>query len=164
MIDQSFNREIPGESLTAELGSRPWQQPPELTTVDEAAEYYITRIASDDFAKNLIHTMKTGVPLTVIANSVQLAGVMEGKHSADVGILMLPVIMETMMLIGDSANVDYDTGLKPDAALNPDTIAVDTITRMGNGVVEDTVPAEEPVETVEDVQEEQPTGLMARRG
>ena len=99
MIDQSFNREIPGESLTAELGSRPWQQPPELTTVDEAAEYYITRIASDDFAKNLIHTMKTGVPLTVIANSVQLAGVMEGKHSADVGILMLPVIMETICLL-----------------------------------------------------------------
>ena len=68
------------------------------------------------------------------------------------------------MLIGDSANVDYDTGLKPDAALNPDTIAVDTITRMGNDVEEDTVPVEEPVETVGDVQEEQPIGLMARRG
>jgi len=35
---------------------------------------------------------------------------------------------------------------------------------MSNGVEEDTVPVEEPVETVEDVQEEQPTGLMARRG
>jgi len=163
MLDQSFNREIPGESLTAEMGSRPWQQPPELTTVDEAAEYYISRIASDDFAKNLIHTMKTGVPLTVIANSVQLAGVMEGKHSADVGILMLPVIMETMMLIGDSANVEYDTGMKPDAALSQDNIAADTISRMADNASDEEVIPEVPVESMEPVQEEPPVGLMARR-
>ena len=159
--NQSFSRPVPGESLTAELGSRPWQQPPEFSTVDEAAEYYVTQIANDDFAKSLIHTMKMGVPLTTIANSIQLVGVMEGKHSADVGILMLPIIMETMMLIGDSAGVEYDTGMASDKAIDDATLSAATIDKlaeeMDRGEPEPVIQEEEPV------QEQQPVGLMARR-
>jgi len=161
IADQSFSRPIAGESLTAELGSRPWQQPPELSSVDEAAEYYITQIANDDFAKNLIHTMKTGVPLTTIANSMQLVGVMEGKHSADVGILMLPVIMETMMLIGDSAGVEYDTGMAPGKSLDDSALSAATIDKMARAI--DKSEPEPEIEQEEPVAEEQPVGLMARR-
>ena len=30
---ESFNAPIPGQSLTAELGARPWQHPPQYATV-----------------------------------------------------------------------------------------------------------------------------------
>ena len=36
-----FDAPIPGESLTAELGSRPWQSPPQFATVEQALDYYL---------------------------------------------------------------------------------------------------------------------------
>ena len=38
--------------------------------------------------------MEMGVPLTVLANTIQLASVMEGVHTVDVGILIIPIIVE----------------------------------------------------------------------
>ena len=165
--EQSFDRPIPGMSLTHELGARPWQQPADFPDVDGAAEYYISQIADDVFAKNLIHTMKMGVPLTTIANSLQLAGVMEGKHSVDVGILMIPVIMETMMLIGDAAGVDYDTGLDDDKKLDQDVVTTATIGKLLQSEA-DSKDRMEPVQeqSVQEVQDEpviENTGLMSRR-
>lgn len=167
--EQSFDRPIPGQSLTAELGSRPWQQPYELTDVEKTAEYYIAQIANDKFSKALIHTMKTGVPLTTIANSMQLVGVMEGKHSVDVGILVLPVIMETMMLIGDSAGVEYTSGLEEGKELDQDVLAVAAIDKMinnsSNSVEKETDTKKEEQVIIEDkpVEEKVSSGLMARR-
>ena len=34
----SFDRPIPGMSMTHEVGARPWQTPPTYTTVEEAAK------------------------------------------------------------------------------------------------------------------------------
>lgn len=164
--EQSFDRPIPGQSLTAELGSRPWQQPYELTDVEETAEYYIAQIANDKFSKALIHTMKTGVPLTTIANSMQLVGVMEGKHSVDVGILVLPVIMETMMLIGDSFGIDYTSGLDEGKELDQDVLAAATIDKMiSNSSTEKEIDAEKEEVILEDkpIEEKVSSGLMARR-
>lgn len=164
--EQSFDRPIPGQSLTAELGSRPWQQPYELTDVEETAEYYVTQIANDKFSKALIHTMKTGVPLTTIANSMQLVGVMEGKHSVDVGILVLPVIMETMMLIGDSFGIDYTSGLDEGKELDQDVLAAATIDKMiSNSSTEKEIDAEKEEVILEDkpIEEKVSSGLMARR-
>lgn len=103
---------IPGMSMTAELGARPWQGPPQYTTVDEAIEYYLERMSSDEFNEQLIDVMEMGIPLTDLANTLQLGNVMEGVHTIDVGMLVMPVLIEMMMLIGDSADVDYDTGLE----------------------------------------------------
>jgi len=165
--EQSFDRPIPGMSLTHELGARPWQQPAEHTNIDDAAEYYITQIADDAFAKNLIHAMKMGVPLTTIANSMQLVGVMDGKHSVDVGVLMIPVIMETMMLIGDSAGVDYDTGLKEDKMLDQDVVTTATIGKLLDAPNNDPEIIEPTEKEYEQTVEENSTvgikGLMARK-
>ena len=54
-VDFSFNKPIPGEGLTAELGARPWQNPPQFSTVEDALGFYIPRIAQDEFAKDLIY-------------------------------------------------------------------------------------------------------------
>ena len=34
---------IPGQSLTSEPGNYPWEQPPQLNTVDEAVEHPYVR-------------------------------------------------------------------------------------------------------------------------
>ena len=108
---QSFDRPIPGMGMTHELGARPWQTPPTYATVEEASEYYIERMSSDEFRASLINVMKMGVPLTVLANTIQMASIMEGLHTIDVGMLVIPIIVEIMMTIGDGSGIKYNTGM-----------------------------------------------------
>ena len=164
--DFSFSRPIPGEGMTAELGARPWQNPPQFATVDDALGYYIPRMAQDEFAKGLINTMETGVPLTSLANIMMLTGVMEGKHSVDVGILIIPSLIETMRLIGDSAGVDYDTGMEENATGANDNVAQMVAAKLAakDDIEPEQTPVEEVKESVLTEEVEKPaTGLMARR-
>ena len=59
---------IPGMSLTAPLGGRPWQQPPQMTTVEEAIDYYLPKLMDREFLPELLTIVELGVPLTTIAN------------------------------------------------------------------------------------------------
>ena len=43
-----FDAPIPGQSLTAEVGARPWQQPAQYTTVEDAFEFYATKITDPE--------------------------------------------------------------------------------------------------------------------
>ena len=55
----------------------------------------------ETFADQLVDVIEMGIPLTAIANSLQLASVMEGKHNIDVGILLMPILIELLELIAD---------------------------------------------------------------
>ena len=161
MAEPLFDAPIPGQSLTAELGGRPWQSPAQYPTVDEAIEYYMSRMATDEFADSLLEVMEMGIPLTTMANTIQMSSVMEGKHSVDVGMLVMPMLIEMMMLIGDSAGVEYDNGL---TELKDDTTKDAVLDNVRRKLKEKMGEKEETPE-VEDVEEEieEPTGLMARR-
>ena len=102
---------IPGEGLTHKLGDRPWQKPAQYTTVDEVIPFYVERIRNPDFTPQLLKVIRLGFPLTTIANSFQLASVMEGKHTVDVGILVIPVLVEMMMAIAEANDVEYVSGM-----------------------------------------------------
>ena len=106
----SFDRPTPGMSLTAELGNRPWQQPPQYVTVEGALQYYIPRLTNPELLDQLLDVMESGIPLTTIADAMQTGGVMEGKHSLDVGILILPVLIETMAYLAEEAGIKYNAG------------------------------------------------------
>jgi len=169
--DTTFDRPIPGMGMTAELGGRPWQTPPTYTTVEEASDYYVERMSNPAFREQLIDVMEMKIPLTTLANTIQLASVMEGLHSVDVGMLMIPILVETMMLIGDSADVKYVTGMEESKGERPAMInkIVNDI-KLKQGEEEDMpVEQEEIMPTEESVEEEmpmeeEPKGLMARRG
>jgi len=114
MMQPKLDAPIPGHSLTKELGSRPWQQPAQYTTVEDALDYYIPRLESDEVTEQLLDVLEMGIPVTTVANTMQLSSVMEGKHSVDVGMLILPVLVELIMLIADSAKIEYTSGLEKD--------------------------------------------------
>jgi len=162
-MEQSFDRPIPGMGMTFEVGSRPWQTPPELTTVEQATDYYVERMNTDAFKGQLVDVMEMGVPLTTLANTIQLASVMEGVHSVDVGILMIPIIVELLITIADSQGAKYQTGMEGmenERATAPNRIISD-IMRERN-MKEEEMPMEEPQEMAQEEQM-QPMGLMARR-
>jgi len=165
-VAEIFDAPIPGMAMTHELGARPWQNPPQYATVEEALDYYIPRMANDAFSDQLVDIMQMGVPLTTLANTVQMSGVMDGKHSADIGILILPVLIEMMQFIGDSAGVEYNSGLEdsdePRSSIG--VLAIDKLRKeeamqeKEEGVEEEMQP-----ELPMDMPEEEPKGLMARR-
>jgi hypothetical protein len=72
---------IPGQSLTHEVGARPWQQPPQYPTVEGALEWYLSRFEQKETTEELLSVMEMGIPLTVIANSLQLGAVLQGRSS-----------------------------------------------------------------------------------
>ena len=167
MAEPLFDAPIPGQSLTAELGGRPWQSPPQFTTVDDAVEFYVTRMAEDSFSEKLIDVMEMGIPLTTLANTMQMNNVMEGKHSVDVGILVMPVLIEMMRLIGDSAGIEYDTGMdkkeKTRSTLIDKALNKLRDEEAKNENTEETMPEPEVVVEETTPVEEEPKGLMARR-
>jgi len=170
---------ISGQHMTSELGGRPWQQAPQYTTVDEAIEYYLDRMSSDEFTDQLVDVLEMDVPVTTLANTLQLGGVMDGKHTVDVGMLVMPLLMEMIMLVGDMADVKYDSGMEnPNKGKTRDTLLKSVKMKLqrqmdkkesmifddeelGKDISDD----EESDEIVmEEPQEnEEPKGLMARR-
>jgi hypothetical protein len=158
---------IPGQNLTAELGSRPWQTPPQFTTVEEALDYYIPRLQADEVTEQLLDVLEMGVPVTTVANTMQLASVMEGKHSVDVGMLVLPVLIEMIMLIADTAGIEYETGLQKGKSKVRGSLVSKALNRLQSeeGMEEEQpLEMEEPQEeTAEEMMPEVTGGLMSRR-
>jgi len=159
MIQQaSLDAPIPGEGLTHELGDRPWQKPAQLTNVDDVMPFYKEKILDEEFIPQLLQVIELGIPLTTIANAMQSAAVMEGVHSIDVGVLMLPIVVELLKFVAEKNNVKYVTGMeKREAEPNDEMITALAMKEIGEEAGMPEEPAEEgPVE------EPQPRGLMAR--
>lgn len=154
---------IPGQSLTAPLGDRPWQNPPQYSTAEQAIQYYIPRLTSDRMAGRLMDMLEMGVPVDTVVDTIQLGGVMEGVHSVDVGMIISPVLGEAIEQMAKAAGVKHKVmGEDVDAEAPDDSqIAValmDAAKSRGESL------SEEPVEIQEEVMEEpEPKGLMARR-
>jgi hypothetical protein len=165
---------IAGQHMVSELGGRPWQQAPQYTTVDEAIEYYLDRMSSEEFTDQLVDVLEMDVPVTTLANTIQMAGVMDGKHSIDVGMLVMPLLMEMIMLVGDMADVKYDSGMEnPNKGKTRDTMIESIRTKLEREIdakegmlfSENTSDEEQEEEETTDVEieDEEPKGLMARR-
>ena len=157
---------IPGMSLTAPLGGRPWQQPPQMATVEEAIDYYLPKLMDREFLPELLTIIELGIPLTAIANSFQLASVMEGKHSIDVGVLILPVLVEMMMTIAEANEVEYVSGMERTKEDRLSNAQVALAKKKGMlGKIEEEKPEDMPMpEKKEEDPMKAPTmGLMSRR-
>ena len=157
-----FDVPIPGQGLTAELGSRPWQNPPQLSTVDEAIDYYVERLTDESAIDQIVDILELGVPIANVANALQLGAVMDGVHSVDIGILVIPVIIELMMYIGDTSDVEYTTGLNKKAEDGvSDAKIAKAASKLKNKIKETDAASEKMNEPADN--EEEPKGLMTRR-
>ena len=150
--------------MTFEVGSRPWQTPPEITTVEQATNYYVERMNTDQFKAQLVDVIEMGVPLATLANTIQLASVMEGVHSVDVGMLVIPIIVELLMTIAEAEGVQYQTGMEGMETERPTAVSRIINDKMNElrAPTED-IGIEEPQVELEQEEQPQPMGLMARR-
>ena len=155
---------IPGQSLTAPMNGRPWLKPPQYNTVEEALDYYTTKIMDREFIPELLNIIELGIPLTTIANSFQLASVMEGKHSVDVGILVIPVLVELMITLAEANEVEYESGMTREKEMRLSNTQIALGKKQGL-LGEDMKMEEDVMQTEEKPQQKENMnmGLMSRR-
>tara|TARA_R110000823_G_C15862835_1_gene493360 strand:+ start:446 stop:949 length:504 start_codon:yes stop_codon:yes gene_type:complete len=155
---------IAGMSMTHELGARPWQTPPKQTTVQEVIAHYIERMQDDSLTEQIVNILQSDVTVTALANTIQLAGVMEGRHSVDVGVLVIPVLMEMIMLIADAEGIKYDTGMERNKEAEvKDSRIMAGIARAKKELADDIPEKDEEILKVQEELAEMPKGLMGRR-
>ena len=154
----SFDAPIPGQSLTAEPRSRPWNNPPQLDTVEDAMEYYLPKLSSPEFASRLLEVIERGIPLTSLAETIVTGGAMQGIHSIDVGMLVSPILVVFMEGMAEIAEIEYNLGDK-DKDEEPDKQLVQLAMkklRESKDIIEEVSEAKEAP-----VQMEKRVGLMA---
>ena len=65
MAEPILDAPIPGSSLTKEVGNSPWKNPPQYNTLEEAVNFYVDQMSTDEFTEKLITTLEMGVPVTL---------------------------------------------------------------------------------------------------
>jgi len=145
----------PGISWTAPEKSRPWQQPPQLVNIGEVIQRYMDSFSDPEAMSNAIDAIETKVPLSVMAQSIMLNHVSEGVHTLDMGILVMPVLIELLITFADLSKIDY--------IVFPDEIEKRNIIPVGIARLAMKKALESMEKTVEVVQETKPAGLMARK-
>lgn len=149
-----LNRPIPGMSLTTEPGDRPWENPPSLVTVEEALEFYTRRIlANRETHDDLLDMVESGLPIRNIASMFTKMSVMQGRHTIDVGILVMPAIEELIMAVADMHDVEYRTSVE-------DMLKEKSVTRRQARLAAKEAMAKP--QASEEPEMEQPRGLMAK--
>lgn len=160
---------VAGMSLTAEPKSRPWRRPSQVSTVDDAVALYAPIFSDKTTSRMLLGQIQTGIPLTSIADILITGNTMEGKHTLDVGLLVAPVLVETMITMAEMAEIDYVVGNErtdDEPGTKQDIInQVMKSLKEEEGTAEEAMPEEQEVASAEEpmVEEEQPRGLMAPR-
>lgn len=147
----------PGISWTAPEKSRAWLRPPVDVDVATIAQQYMGILSAPSAANDILDALESKTPIAVIAESFMLAGVSKGLHTVDAGVLLMPVIIETLKTIADMN--DIKTIVFP-SELDSKTIHPRIVRRVAEELMLPEPVAEEPTMPEE---EAAPTGLMSRK-
>lgn len=179
--EPSFEAPIPGMSLTTELGSRPWEQPPQYTTVMETADHYIENLFSPDGIDLVVAASEMGSSALDIAEKLTMSGASRGVHSVDVGVMVSPILVEVIKTVANFTDVELPIGDEDDSNRFSDAMAELMKKRMSDEAETDDVslsfdledfdmsdmPEEDEDDRDADMPEEQEpemaSGLMSRR-
>ena len=181
----NFEAPIPGQSLTGEPRQYPWESPPQIDKPEDAFDFYVNNMKRQEVMDDIFIALDEGFPLNILVKSLLTTGVMEGIHTVDVSLIVAPVLHEYILGAARLENIkvkeraiskDERLAEKEKAALAAtvkSSLEKSTDDDMGRALLEDALefveedmpepqPDEEPME--EEAGEEEPPGLMARRG
>lgn len=94
-----FDKPIPGQSLTQEMGSMPFEQPPQYTDIEEALEEIFDKLTSTSKVTELVLTLEQGVPVEMLARTIVFDGFLKGKWTPDMAMLMVRIVAAMIISI-----------------------------------------------------------------
>jgi len=168
-----FNVPIPGESLTVEPKSMPYERPPEISDPIEALDLHINNITRQDAMEDMFFFLDSGLELTSLVEGILRSAVMSGIHSIDVSLIIAPVLHEEIKALALEAGVEFEEGFDNDEERSATDYSRDVsrAKRMmkelrekeGVGMGVSITPVEvTATEIEEEPTKEAPKGLMAR--
>jgi hypothetical protein len=108
----TFERPIPGQSLTTEPKNAPYERPPEIVDPIEAIDVHIDNLLKPGAMEDVLYFLEYGVDLVTLIQGILRSAVMEGMHSIDVSLIIAPVLHEYIKGFADAADLDYDEGFE----------------------------------------------------
>jgi len=106
----TFERPIPGQSLTTEPKNAPYERPPEVVDPVEALNVHIENLLKPGAMEDVLYFLEFGVDLVTLVQGILRGAVMEGIHSIDVSLIIAPVIHEYIKGFADADGLDYKEG------------------------------------------------------
>lgn len=103
-----FNAPIPGQSLTAEPKSRPWEKPPEISNPGKAFDFLFNSMTDERNAERLLNLLEAEVPVEALTETLLMTGVMEGKWSVDVAMMMIEPTLLTLKRMAEAAGIEIE--------------------------------------------------------
>lgn len=177
--EPTFEAPIPGSSLTTELGSRPWEQPPQYADLNDVIDYYLENLFSSDGIDIVVSAAEMGNSAIDLAEQMTMTGTQNGLHTVDVGVLVAPILVEGIKTVANFTDVHIETGDEDDENRFTESMATVIQKRMSDDIeagegelpfdmedfsMSDEEMTEFEMEDEEMVAEEAPSsGLMSRR-
>ena len=157
----SLSAPVPGQSLTSEPGSRPWENPPKYARVEDALEFYLDDLSEPEKMAMALEKIEEGVPIGLLVNTLQTLGTSKGLHTLDVGVLISPVLIEFYKAAAEQEEISYTIG-DEDEGKKVSRAQANKIVKdmMSSSKSEDKTAV---VNMEEEEPEEQKKGLMSRR-
>jgi hypothetical protein len=103
---KQFDSPIPGQSLTQELGSAAYEQPPQYTELTEFMDYMFDNLSRTSVRRDLLRLLNAGVPVTVLLGPVLLQAVSEGKLNMDLAMLATEPLVYMLAGFGYHAGIN----------------------------------------------------------
>lgn len=109
-----FSAPIPGQSLTTEPKSRPYERPPEITDPEDALRLHLTRLNDVERLDTAMMLLDKGVDVRSLTEGILRSAVAEGIHSIDVSLIIAPTVHEFIADVADEVGIEYKTGFEKD--------------------------------------------------
>ena len=105
-------RPIPGQSLTTESGSSPYERPPETIDAIDALDIHLDNLNDSETMESVANILESGVDLVSMTEAILRSAVLEGIHNVDVSILIAPLLHEYIKGEVDALGIEYDEGFE----------------------------------------------------
>jgi len=169
-----FSAPIPGQSLTSEPKNSPWENPPQISSPEDALMWHIDRLTKKDKTKAAVTMLQLGIDVVTLTEGILRAAVSEGRHTIDVSLIIAPIVHEFIKNIAEEAGIDYEEGIEEEE-MSQEDIDYAIESRKASKILEDMEdtgevdlstleePTQETSKLPEEIVEDKPIGLMSRR-
>lgn len=102
---------IPGENFTSDTKNYPWHRPPELTTYNDAIEYSIDKLTSEETSQKILTLLEVGMSVAMLTDIFVTQGIGKGKWTPDFAILIAGPVARCIELMAKAAEIEYEMGI-----------------------------------------------------
>ena len=113
MLDR-FDRPIPGQSMTSELGNAKYEQPPQYTELSEFMDFLFKRMNSPKIYRDIMRLLDAGVPVRSLTGPVLMQAQSEGKINMDLAMLAAEPLATMLGGMGEVAGIDVVRDGRPE--------------------------------------------------